>query len=303
MRHVAIASIGALLALGALGPAPARAQEIPVCVSSGARIAGLQKSAAPTNDRLASDIGVHNQAQATLDGFVGMSDAQLNAFLTENGVPANATPTPPPIPPSAPRAGSPSGGGGGSAAPSGSGQTDWAGWFTHAKVSLATQVRASRQSGQPLASRWPFMMDQLAAEIASLQQTIAGIDARIANVANTPPPSYCGTLPDGSYGALVSGAWSTSSGDMHLQEDGVSVSGTFNFKGGQIQGTLNGDVMTGIWVQQSSDHACAVPQMGSSYWGQIRWTFDRNRRVFTGTWGYCVDRLMNQSWTGHRTDG
>lgn len=98
------------------------------------------------------------------------------------------------------------------------------------------------------------------------------------------------TVPD------VSGNWSTSWGGgetcyLQLQQNGASVSGSYNTTGappGTVNGTLNGNQLSGTWGDQ-----------GGGGGGMVL-TFSPDGRSFNGTWGSGGSSTSGGSWSGTR---
>ncbi|MDH3671174.1 MAG: toll/interleukin-1 receptor domain-containing protein [Gammaproteobacteria bacterium] len=94
------------------------------------------------------------------------------------------------------------------------------------------------------------------------------------------------------------GKWDTTEGTMRI----VSTSGkvaTYDKDNGRIVGKIQGQSLTGYWVEDGSDEACSSQKDGSKYWGRLKLNFDENFTTFEGTWGYC-DKESSRSWTGKR---
>jgi hypothetical protein len=100
--------------------------------------------------------------------------------------------------------------------------------------------------------------------------------------------------------ANVAGKWKTSEGELTLNPSGNQVSGSYTSDGGEIVGTLRGNVLEGWWIENGSSERCAVAKNGRYHWGQIRWTFDGDK--FAGVWSYCDKPLPGSGvgWTGER---
>ena len=89
---------------------------------------------------------------------------------------------------------------------------------------------------------------------------------------------------------------------MHLTQNGNRVTGTFEYKGGTIDGTISGNRLTGRWTQtngsgtidfiMSADgNSFTGNYDGNKWWnGKRAFTETPNTAVWTGTW--------NTSWSG-----
>lgn len=97
----------------------------------------------------------------------------------------------------------------------------------------------------------------------------------------------------------VSGTWNSNWGKMTLKQSGSEVTGTYATNNGKIFGTLNGNVLEGVWTQSSASRKCSTESYGSRYWGRIRFVFDQGGR-FSGNWGYCNDEPKSGGWSGTR---
>lgn len=91
----------------------------------------------------------------------------------------------------------------------------------------------------------------------------------------------------------VSGYWQTNYKNMMLYQYGNRVIGRYNLYNGVIEGTLNGNVLSGMWFQ--------TPEAIFSIckYGPIRFIFTEN--TFTGTWGEC-ESLGEGNWNGNRIE-
>lgn len=114
-----------------------------------------------------------------------------------------------------------------------------------------------------------------------------------------------GRASGGSTGAKsnsgVSGRWrysSFASGTINLTQSGSRITGNYQPDEGRIFGTIRGSVITGYWVERSSNVKCSVRRDGSYYWGTFRWQFSGNK--FVGTWFYCERTSGGKPWTGSR---
>jgi len=96
----------------------------------------------------------------------------------------------------------------------------------------------------------------------------------------------------------IAGRWQTSWGEMTLSQSVASVSGTYASDNGQITGDLNGNVLEGYWIEDSSGQQCSTPLEGRHYWGRVRMIFDPTSASFKTEWGYCNGTLENSDWNG-----
>jgi hypothetical protein len=78
------------------------------------------------------------------------------------------------------------------------------------------------------------------------------------------------------------------------------VKGGYTSDGGEIVGEMNGNVLEGYWIENSSGERCATAKNGRHHWGRIRWTFDGGK--FVGNWSYCDKPVAGGGgWTGERS--
>lgn len=102
------------------------------------------------------------------------------------------------------------------------------------------------------------------------------------------------TLSQNTSRALT-GVWSSDYGDINWSPTGASyASGK-----GRITGTLDQQIFSGFWVEESSENPCKTERSGTSAWGRIVVTFDAEFEFFHGQWGYC-DAEPSMPWTGMR---
>lgn len=95
----------------------------------------------------------------------------------------------------------------------------------------------------------------------------------------------------------IAGVWESSEGNIGFEQSGSNVLGNYNQDNGAIEGSISGNVLTGYWIEDSSNRRCATPRNGRYYWGRIRFVF--NGSSFEGFWGYCDD-VPASTWTGNR---
>lgn len=105
--------------------------------------------------------------------------------------------------------------------------------------------------------------------------------------------SGAGAQPD----YWIAGIWKTSEGRMVIKHSHPDVSGEYAQDGGRIIGTLDGQVLTGFWIENGSGVTCDTARDGSVHWGRIVFTFDEAFASFAGKWGYC-DQAPTRNWTG-----
>lgn len=87
----------------------------------------------------------------------------------------------------------------------------------------------------------------------------------------------------------VAGVYQTDFNEMTLQQNGSSVTGTYKHANGRIEGTLNGNTLTGWWYQSNAK-------------GRFVYVFNSDFSAFTGKWSYN-DAEPSSGWNGKRTSG
>lgn len=84
----------------------------------------------------------------------------------------------------------------------------------------------------------------------------------------------------------VSGTYTTDFNDMALTQSGSTVTGTYQYADGRIEGTLNGNVLKGMWYQNNGK-------------GKFEFVFSNGAASFTGKWGYN-DATPGGKWDGRK---
>ena len=84
-----------------------------------------------------------------------------------------------------------------------------------------------------------------------------------------------------------------------------SYRGSGDNKPAKIEGTLDTDnVLTGYWAEAESGRDCvkagAGQQLGSAFWGRLRFQVAADGNGWTGMWGYCADAPGQGNWNGTR---
>ena len=104
---------------------------------------------------------------------------------------------------------------------------------------------------------------------------------------------------------VVAGRWISDFGTLKFwsnrQDD--EVSGVYiNTKTGQMDGlinaTLDGNILTGYWIQQNSQRRCGKQKFETFFWGRLEFSFD-SEDLFSGQWGYC-DEMVQREWNGSK---
>jgi hypothetical protein len=97
--------------------------------------------------------------------------------------------------------------------------------------------------------------------------------------------------------AEIAGFWATSEGELSLTQQGNQITGSYPLDHGEVTGNLNGYLLEGYWIEDSSAERCSSPKNGRYNWGKIHFQFEGNK--FSGAWGYC-DKEPAQRWTGSK---
>ena len=107
--------------------------------------------------------------------------------------------------------------------------------------------------------------------------------------------------PEGGYRHWrpFAGDWSTSEGDMTVDQHEDRISGGYAKRGGRVRGEAHGDHAEGIWAQDVADQSCDEERMGTHYWGRFEWHLSEDGQRFYGRYSYC-DADPNVPWNGAR---
>lgn len=90
----------------------------------------------------------------------------------------------------------------------------------------------------------------------------------------------------------VSGLWITNLLPLTLLQHGNKVLGKYDLYDGILEGTLNGNVLTGTWMQSKALY-------DECNYGPFEFEFSKNS--FKGSWGYCdTKELTGRLWSGSR---
>ena len=102
---------------------------------------------------------------------------------------------------------------------------------------------------------------------------------------------------------LALGRWATDFGKMTIvsSRGDTGMKGTYYTKKtgqlyGSIKANMNGNTMTGYWIQEISQKKCATKKWGTHYWGRLIFVYN-SEVTFTGKWGYC-NELVDRNWDG-----
>ena len=103
----------------------------------------------------------------------------------------------------------------------------------------------------------------------------------------------------------VAGRWSSDFGTLKIWSNnqaneltGVYINTKTDQMDGLINGTLDGDLLSGYWIQQTSQRRCAEQKFETYFWGRLEFSFDSDD-VFSGRWGYC-EGMVQRRWNGSK---
>ncbi|ACN13139.1 hypothetical protein HRM2_00160 [Desulforapulum autotrophicum HRM2] len=88
--------------------------------------------------------------------------------------------------------------------------------------------------------------------------------------------------------ASIDGIYKTDFNEMSLQMDGNRITGTYKFKGGKIDGVLQGNILTGTWIQTNAK-------------GRLEFFFAKDFSSFSGKWNYN-DATPSKKWNGRKIE-
>lgn len=101
------------------------------------------------------------------------------------------------------------------------------------------------------------------------------------------PPTPPGAALPAAAGDAWTGAWSTNFGAMTLARSGQQVTGRYDYRGGRIEGQLQGQVLRGTWVQDNAR-------------GHFVFRLSPDGRSFEGRWGRGAADSDGGEWKGAR---
>ena len=103
-----------------------------------------------------------------------------------------------------------------------------------------------------------------------------------------------GSIPSGSNDNIWSGEWDTEQwGKMTLQQNGNKVTGSYEWDGGKIAGTVSGNMLKGTW----SESPTYQPENDA---GDFEFTLSPDGNSFTGRWRYGSGGDWDGDWDGER---
>ena len=103
----------------------------------------------------------------------------------------------------------------------------------------------------------------------------------------------------------VAGLWISDFGTLKFwsnrqadEVSGVYINTKTDQMDGLINATLDGNILTGYWIQQNSQRRCGEQKFETFFWGRLEFSFD-SEDVFSGQWGYC-DEMVQYEWNGSK---
>lgn len=111
--------------------------------------------------------------------------------------------------------------------------------------------------------------------------------AAAPTAAGASPPTAPGAGTPATAGDAWSGAWSTNFGAMTLARSGRQVTGRYDYRGGRIEGLLDGQVLRGTWIQDNAR-------------GHFVFHLSPDGRSFQGRWGRGAADSDGGEWRGSR---
>ena len=110
-------------------------------------------------------------------------------------------------------------------------------------------------------------------------------------VAAQPAPPRPQTAPSSSPAAAAvpswAGGWASNFGAMRLSQQGSRVTGSYDYKGGQIDGQISGNTLRGRWTQDNAS-------------GHFVFHLSGDGRRFDGSWGRGGADSDGGAWQGTR---
>ncbi|MGH1367500.1 MAG: hypothetical protein ACRBCL_02715 [Maritimibacter sp.] len=95
------------------------------------------------------------------------------------------------------------------------------------------------------------------------------------------------------------GAWDTAWGELWAMPSVSGYNGTYEEDNGRFTLEFTGHFYEGVWAEDMSDHRCAVPMLGSYYWGRLELGNSASFPGFQMLWGYCDTGRVDKVWAFH----
>lgn len=93
------------------------------------------------------------------------------------------------------------------------------------------------------------------------------------------------SLSAGAQSSGTTGVFTTDFNDMVFSWEGNKITGTYEYRGGRIEGTLSGHTLTGRWTQDNGK-------------GRLVFEFNDDFTAFTGKWSYNDAEPTSSGWNG-----
>ena len=127
-----------------------------------------------------------------------------------------------------------------------------------------------------------------------------------ADCPDTPEKSAAKTLD-----LNFAGVWKTSYGDVYFPRyAGDTVRGAFwsypesngQADNGRIIAEVDGNTLTGFWIEDSGNTRCDSERDGSYHWGPVHFKSNEDFSVISGAWGVCEEQPAGDdaAWVGTR---
>ena len=170
-------------------------------------------------------------------------------------------------------------------------------------VGVPITACSDEKSAEPIDAGSPSVPSEPSVDDSSAEEnetTVASSPSQAAASVDeftVPSSSDTATMPPD----IVAGTYTTTFGTLVLEIERLEVGGEYleDDATGRVVGVLEGDVVSGFWLQENSTEPCDEERDGTIYWGRIEFAFDDVG--FTGSWSYCDDQLEAR-WDGQRID-
>jgi hypothetical protein len=162
-----------------------------------------------------------------------------------------------------------------------------AGWMLAGDPVSEDEMRAALSSVTALRLRGEF---RTGADSACLDYASVLLPGDTESGASGSSQTGSAASPDPN---VALGVWQSDYGEITF---GLT-SSTYTNDSGRMFYEINGNVLSGFWVEGSSAQGCASEMDGSVYWGRIEFTFNDEFTEFTGLWSYC-DAEPTAAWNG-----
>ena len=110
-----------------------------------------------------------------------------------------------------------------------------------------------------------------------------GTSGCVSTSTNDSPSEWAGTWDSGQWG------------EMKLTQNGSTVTGTYTWDEGKIEGTVSGNTLRGTWSESPS---YSPPDDA----GDFEFTLSSDGNAFTGQWRYGSDGEWDGDWTAEKVN-